>query len=67
MDCWKRFVLPFLFAAGGAAAGFGYYYFFGCTTGCPITSSPVRSMLYMSVVGWLLYNVFRKDRTSCNI
>lgn len=39
----------------GAAAGFAYYYFIGCTTGtCPITSSPYISTGYGALVGLLL-------------
>lgn len=47
-----------LFTAAGAAAGFLYYSFFGCTTGCPITSNPWNTMAYMAIVGGLLSAVF---------
>ena len=56
---WLR---PALFTAGGALAGLVYYRFFGCTTGCAITSSPVNTMLYMALVGWLLSGLFRRDK-----
>jgi len=40
----------------GAVAGFSYYYFFGCSSGCAITSSPVNSILYgMLFGGFLLF------------
>ena len=47
----RRWLRPAAFIAGGAAAGLQ---FFGCTTGCVITSSPLRTMLYAWVVGWLM-------------
>jgi hypothetical protein len=44
-----------LFAAAGAAAGFAYYTFIGCTTGsCPITSNPYLMTAYGAVVGVVL-------------
>ncbi len=43
----------------GAAAGFGYWYLIGCTTGtCAITSSPVNSTIYGGLMGVLLVNSF---------
>ncbi len=57
---YKKWLWPLLFAAGGALAGLLYYQFFGCKTGCPITSSPVNTMLYMAVIGLLLSGVFRR-------
>nr|WP_325302220.1 hypothetical protein [uncultured Dysosmobacter sp.] len=50
----RRWLRPAAFIAGGAAAGLLYDQFFGCTTGCVITSSPLRTMLYAGVVGWLM-------------
>lgn len=39
----------------GAAAGYAYYYFIGCANGtCAITSNPVNSSLYGSLMGGLL-------------
>ena len=56
-----RWLRPGLFTAGGALAGFGYYYFIGCATGsCPITANPISAMIYMGVIGWLLSGVFGK-------
>ena len=47
--------------AAGAAIGFAYWYFIGCTSGtCAITSSPVNSTLYGSVMGGLMINAFAK-------
>ena len=58
----KKLIRPGLFILGGALAGLGYYYFFGCRNGCPITFSPWRTMIYMAIVGGLLSGIFRKEK-----
>jgi phage shock protein E len=41
----------------GATAGYLYWYYVGCMSGsCAITSSPVNSTLYGSVLGALVVN-----------
>lgn len=41
-----------VFVGVGALAGFGFYYFIGCNTGaCPLTSNPIISIGYGSVMG----------------
>lgn len=56
---WLR---PLLFTLGGGMAGLAYYYFIGCSSGgCAITSSPVNSMLYMGLIGWLVSGLFGKE------
>ncbi len=42
----------------GGTAGYLYYYFYGCDGTCLITSSPIRSILYGSVMGTLLGSAF---------
>ena len=55
----KKWLRPALFTLGGALAGLIYYKLVGCSTGsCVITSSPVSSMLYMGLIGWLLSGAF---------
>jgi hypothetical protein len=45
--------------AGGAAAGFGWYYFVGCVGGtCPISSNPYISTAYGALVGGLASGSF---------
>jgi len=55
----KKWLRSALFILGGGLVGLGYYYLVGCSTGtCVITSSPLTSMAYMALVGWLLSGVF---------
>ncbi len=43
----------------GALGGYAYYYFVGCASGtCAITSSPVNSTLYGTLMGGLFVNLF---------
>jgi len=44
-----------LFTIGGAVVGFSYYYFVGCRTGtCPLTSNPLITTAYGSLMGLVL-------------
>jgi hypothetical protein len=48
----------------GAIAGYAYYYFVGCASGnCAITSKPLNSTLYGAVMGGLLADLFKKEKT----
>jgi hypothetical protein len=48
----------------GAISGYLYYYHIGCISGtCPITSKPLNSTLYGSVMGGLFLNLFQKENT----
>lgn len=51
-----------LFVATGGAVGLIYYRLYGCTTGCPITSSPWMTMAYLGLVGGLLSGVFTRKK-----
>lgn len=47
-------------AVVGGGLGFAYYKFVGCSSGaCPLTSNPILSTIYGSVVGALLASSFR--------
>lgn len=46
----------------GAIAGFAYWKFVGCNSGtCMITSKPLNSTLYGSLMGYLLFSIFKKE------
>ncbi len=62
MAKYKKLLRPLLFALAGAAAGLAYHYLIGCSTGsCAIGASPLRSMLYVAVIGLLLSAVFESS------
>jgi len=45
----------------GAGGGFLYYQFVGCQSGtCPITSNPFISIAYGGLLGYLLFDLFKK-------
>jgi Family of unknown function (DUF6132) len=46
----------------GAFGGYLYYHYVGCASGsCAITSKPINSTLYGSLLGGLLFNMFVKE------
>lgn len=48
-------------AATGAVAGYLYWKYIGCISGtCAITSKPLNSTLYFSVLGVLFFSLFKK-------
>lgn len=48
----------------GAIAGYLYYYFVGCASGtCAITSKPLNITLYGGMMGGLLLNLFKKEKS----
>jgi Family of unknown function (DUF6132) len=58
----KKHLLTIAGVFFGAAAGYCYWKFVGCSSGtCAITSNPVNSTIYGSVMGGLLCSMFQKD------
>ncbi len=46
----------------GGITGYLYYKYVGCASGtCRITSKPLNSTLYFSLIGGLLFNMFVKN------
>lgn len=65
-EIMKKWLRPALFILGGALVGLAYYALVGCSTGaCAITASPLRSMVYMGLVGWLLSIALRPSKDCC--
>jgi phage shock protein E len=55
-----KWLLPGLLI--GAVAGFFYWKFYGCNGTCLITSSPLKSILYFSVMGAIVNNMFKPQQ-----
>lgn len=62
----KLFIQHKLLIAGillGAISGFLYWNFIGCNSGsCAITSNPYNSTIYGSVIGGLVFSMFKKEK-----
>jgi len=59
----KAILLTSIGVVVGAIAGYAYYYYVGCASGtCAITSKPINSTLYGSLMGGLLFNLFVKEK-----
>jgi xanthine/uracil permease len=57
----KKNLLTIIGICVGAIAGYAYYYFVGCASGtCAITSKPLNSTLYFSLMGGLAFNMFKR-------
>ncbi|MFT4016879.1 MAG: DUF6132 family protein [Agriterribacter sp.] len=57
----KKNLLVIIGIIAGAAGGFLYWKFVGCTSGtCPITSKPLNSSVYGAVMGGLLFSMLKK-------
>ena len=57
----KQVIRIGIFILAGALLGLGYYYAFGCSGTCAVTSSPWMTMGYMGVIGGLLSMITRKQ------
>lgn len=58
----RNLIIIGLLTLVGLIAGYLYYAFIGCTTGCAITSYPLRSTLYGGLIGLILSFAFVTPR-----
>lgn len=59
----KGLIFQIIGAVIGGLLGFIYYYKVGCTSGsCPITSNPWLSILWGTIMGYLLVDLFASKR-----
>lgn len=67
ISAMKKFlVINKLYIAGaviGAIGGYAYWYYVGCASGtCGITSKPLNSTVYGSLMGFLFLGLFKKEQ-----
>jgi len=63
----KKHLLKIIGSVVGAISGYAYYHFVGCASGhCPITSNPYMSILYGALLGYLLFDMFKKKEHGTN-
>lgn len=46
----------------GTVLGYFYWKFYGCNGSCLITSNPIRTMIYVGVMGGLLNYMLKPER-----
>lgn len=60
----KENILTIIGIGIGAIGGYLYYHFVGCASGtCPITSKPLNMTLYGGMMGGLVFNIFKIEKT----
>jgi hypothetical protein len=65
MALLKKYWLTLTGIALGLGAGYLYWQQIGCISGsCLITSSPVNSSLYGALMGGLVGNMFKKEKSN---
>lgn len=56
----KKYWLYPLGAVVGGILGYVYWINWACDSGCLITASPTRTVIYFAVMGALLFSIFAK-------
>ncbi len=63
MNFINKNILVIIGIVVGAIGGYLYYHYIGCTSGtCAITSKPLNSTLYGSLMGGLVLSIFKKEK-----
>ena len=67
----KNFILKHLLQIVGIVVGmlggYLYYFYIGCSSGtCPITSNPYISVVYGGLMGYLIFDMFKKKEKTSN-
>ncbi|HUH46841.1 MAG TPA: DUF6132 family protein [Arenibacter sp.] len=60
---FKRNILVIIGVAVGALTGYLYWKYIGCYSGtCAITSKPINSTIYGTVLGGFLFSLFKSNK-----
>ena len=66
-EIFKKHYLKIIGVLTGSIAGYLYYHFVGCASGtCPITSNPYMSIGYGALMGYLVFDLFKKKKHGTN-
>jgi Family of unknown function (DUF6132) len=61
----KKHILQLSGMITGGIGGFLYYFYIGCSSGtCPISSNPYISIGYGGLLGYLLFDMFKRKEKS---
>lgn len=64
----KKHLLKIIGVIVGMTGGYLYYYFVGCNSGtCPITSNPYISIIYGGIMGYLVFDLFKKKEVKNHV
>lgn len=65
MNFIKKNILVITGVLVGALAGYLYWHYIGCLSGtCAITSKPINSTIYGSMMGGLLFSLFQPKKNN---
>lgn len=60
---FQKYKFSLLGAILGAFAGYAYWFYIGCSSGtCAITASPTMSVIWGTVMGALIVDIFKKEK-----
>jgi hypothetical protein len=65
---WSKYYIRIIGGLIGSVGGYLYYAFIGCNSGtCPITSNPYISILYGTLIGYLIADMFKPKKKEENV
>lgn len=62
MEFVKKYWLYPLGGVIGGVAGYIYWLNWACDSGCPLTATPARTVIYGVILGALIFSLFSKKQ-----